>query len=176
MIYSNPASWERVSNILWGFNEDNGILKNFNDLTTLISGLLNSTMTRMFLNFIKERKDLSPKDVFYHYDNIRKDIIKFTETSNNSKIGQLMESFVTFLLTTKPTYTKKELENISLFLTDIPSDISVLFLVKLRDIDRKSEEYKYFTDIHIKLIEGFPVYKTKFYESMVDMGKKVNGN
>ena len=175
MIYANPASWQRVSNILWGYDKNNQILNNLDDLTTLFSGLLNSSMTRMFLTFIRDRKDISPKDVFFNYKSIRKDILGFAKKSENVKMGQLLDSFVTFLSSSKPKYSDKELENISMFLTDIPSDIGVMFLTKISVFDRKSEEYKYITDIHMNLISKFPEYKTKFYEAMVNIGRKVNG-
>ena len=174
MIYSNPASWERVSNILWGYEPDNGILKNLDDITTLFGGLLNQNMTRMFVSFIKDRKDISPKDIFFNYDKVRNDILEFSNKSENIKMGQVIESFVTFLATSKPTYTDKELKNISLFLTDIPSDIGVLFISKLSAFNTKSPEFRYVTGIHVLLVEKFPEYKTKFYESMVNTNRKVN--
>jgi hypothetical protein len=178
MVYANPGSWERASNILWGYETDSefGILQNLDDLTTLFGGLLNQNMTRMFISFIRDRKDISPKDVFYDYKKVRKDILEFAEKSDNIKMGQLIESFVTFLATSKPNYSDKELENISNFLTDIPSDIGVLFITKLSVFDIKSEEFKYVTKIHGLLVEKFPDYKTKFYESMVRTNRKVNAS
>jgi len=178
MVYSNPGSWERVSHILWGYENDSelGILKNLDDLTTLFGGLLNQNMTRMFISFIRDRKDISPKDVFYNYEKVRNDILGFVEKSDNIKMGQLIESFVTFLATSQPKYTDKELENISKFLTDIPSDIGVLFITKLSVFDIKSEEFRYVTKIHGLLVEKFPDYKTKFYESMVRTNRKVNAS
>jgi hypothetical protein len=161
MIYSNPASWERVSNILWGY--DNKVLENLDDLSTLFGGLLNQNMTRMFTSFIKDKTDISPKDVFYNYKKVRKDILKFSETSNNIKMGQLMESFVSFLTSSKPDYTDNELKNISVFLVDIPSDIGVIFLTKIAEFDRKSKEFLYMTKIHNKLVSDYPEYKVKFY-------------
>ena len=178
MVYSNPGSWERVSHILWGYENDSelGILKNLDDLTTLFGGLLNQNMTRMFISFIRDRKDISPKDVFYNYEKVRNDILGFVEKSDNIKMGQLIESFVTFLATSQPKYTDKELENISKFLTDVPSDIGVLFITKLSVFDIKSEEFRYVTKIHGLLVEKFPDYKTKFYESMVRTNRKVNAS
>lgn len=178
MVYANPGSWERVSNILWGYETDSefGILQNLDDLTTLFGGLLNQNMTRMFISFIRDRKDISPRDVFYDYKKVRKDILEFADKSDNIKMGQLIESFVTFLATSKPKYSDKELENISNFLTDIPSDIGVLFITKLSVFDIKSEEFKYVTKIHGLLVEKFPDYKTKFYESMVRTNRKVNAS
>lgn len=174
MIYANPASYERVSNILWGFDKDDGILKNLDDLQTIFSGLLNQNMTRMFISFIRDRKDISPKDVFYNYDKIREDIITFSKNSDNVKMSQLIESFVTFLITNRPVYTEKELNNISTFLTDIPSDIGASFLLRVNTFDSKSEEFKYITGIHVELVNKFPAYKTNFYETMINMSRKAN--
>jgi len=129
-------------------------------------------MTRMFINFIKDRKDISPKDVFYDYNKVRKDVLEFTKKSDNAKMGQLVESFVTFLTTSRPPYTIKELENISTFLTDIPSDIGVIFLSKLEKFDSNSQEFKYVTKIHIELVSKFEKYKTNFYEAMVDASRR----
>jgi hypothetical protein len=64
MIYSNPASWERMSNILWGFGEYNNILQNLEDIMILGSGLLNFSMTKMFIDFIKDRSFINPKTIF----------------------------------------------------------------------------------------------------------------
>ena len=174
-IYANPASWERVSNILWGYDNDNGILKNLDDLATLIGGLLNQNVARMFITFIKERKDISPKDVFYNYGKVREDIQRFSKNADNIKLGQLMESFVSFLITSKPKFLNTELENISLFLVDVPSDIGVIFLSQLAKLDQLSQEFKYVTSIHVALIAKFPDYKTQFYDAMRVIDKKVNG-
>ena len=176
MIYSNPASWERVSNILWGYDDNKkGIIDSLDDLTTLFGGLLNQNMTRMFINYIRDRKDISPKDVFYKYDAIRKDILGFVEKSDNIRMGQLIESFITFLITTRPKYTYAELKNIATFLTDLPSDIGVMFLSRLATLDSKSDEFKYVTGIHVEMTSKFENYRTDFYEAMVNKNKKVNG-
>ena len=89
-------------------------------------------------------------------------------------MGQLIESFVTFLTTSNPKYYEKELKYVSMFLTVIPSDIGVLFISKLSVFDTKSDEFKYVTGIHVLLVEKFPDYKTKFYEAMVNTNRKVN--
>lgn len=180
-IYANPASWKKVSNILWGYEyqEDNGILKNLDDITTLIDGLLNQYMTRLFMSYIKDRKDISPSDIFYKYNDIRNDILSLVKNSNNSKMSQIMDSFVTFLITSKPKLENEYLKNIATFLSDLPSDISIIYLTNISSIKKskgdKSEEFKYATYIHEKLVSD-PTYKTKFYEEMVKVGRKVNKN
>lgn len=185
MIYANPATWERVSNILWGFENwcqesfdgqksKNPIIDNLDQLTTLFGGLLNQNMTRLFLSYIKDKKDINPRDIFWSYQKVRKDILKFVENEENIKMSQLIESFITFLVTSKPDYEFKQLENISLFLGDIPADIGVLFISKIASYDIKSPEYSYITGINMKLIEKFPFFRTKFYETMVNTSRKVH--
>jgi hypothetical protein len=174
-IYANPASWERVSNILWGFNKEEKILASMEDLNTLFSGLLNQNMTRMFLTYIRDKKDISPRDVFYSYPNVRKDIQQYAKNSDNIKMGQLMESFTSFLIISKPKYGDKELENIAHFLTDVPADIGVIFLSHLAKLDNKSPEFKYVTDIHVQLSKKYDFYRTNFYEAMRDTSKRVVG-
>ena len=172
MIYSNPASWHRVSNILLGFTH-NEILERYEELSILFSGLLNSSMARMFLSFIKDKKDISPKDIFYNYDSVKNEIKKLTDTGNNIKLSQLIESFTTFLSTSKPVYQEKELKNIATFLIDIPADISVLFISK-SDFDRKTKEFEYMSKLHVKLV-SVPEYRKKYYESMVGLSEKAVG-
>jgi len=176
MIYSNPSSWERISNILWGFDKEGRILKNLDELSTLFGGLLNSSMTRMFISFIKDRKDISPKDIFYKYDSIRKDIVKFSKQSDNTKMAQLIESFVSYLTSSKPVYDDDNLKNISLFLIDIPSDIGALFMNKIATFPTTSDEFIYASEIHVQLTKKFPDYKTKFYETMVASSGRATGN
>jgi len=177
MIYSNPASWERVSNILWGYETcERGILKNLDDLITLISGLLNSNMTRMFIGFIKDRKDISPRDIFFKYNEVRKDIQELVKNLNNVKMGQLMDSFVSFLITSKPKYDVTELENVSKFLVDIPSDVSIMFITKINEYDRKSEEFKYITNLHVKLTSDYSDYRTYFYDAMKSRERRIYEN
>lgn len=172
MIYANPASWERVSNILWGY--ENRIEEKIDILTTLFGGLLNSNMTRLFISYLIDKKDISPKDIFFEYDKVRKNIIGYTNDQNNAKLSQILESFVTFLLTSKPTHTIKELKNVSLFLTDIPKDISVMFLTKLANIDPKSSDFMYFAIMHRELDKNFPDYKINFYEEMVKVNTRIS--
>lgn len=175
-IYANPASYERVSNILWGYDKDDGILKNLNDLTILFEGLLNQTMSRIFINFLKDLKQIRPKDIFYDYEKIRNIILDYCNKSNNIKLGQILESFVTFLTSTKPQYTEKELQNITTFLTDIPPDIGATFLLKIDNFDKNSMEFKYFTEINITLLTNSQEYKMKFFDTMRNLSKKAFQN
>lgn len=176
MIYSNPASWERVSNILWGYDANDKALLHLDDLTTLFGGLLNQTMTRMFVNFMRDQTDISPKDVFYNYEKVQKQIQKYAENADNIKMGQLIESFIVFLTSSQPRYTEKELSNISKFLIDLPSDIGVMFLTKIAAYDRKSDEFSYMTKIHVALVNKFPDYKDRFYQSMVNLNRKASAS
>ena len=171
-VYANPASWERVSNILWGYEYNGGILQNIMEIDSLISGLLNTNKTMMFMDYLKERKDISPKDIFNVYEKVRKDIRGYIKESDNAKLGKIMASFITFLITSKPTFGKKEVENVARFLTDLPSDISATFITKIDGYDRKSKEFEYATRLHVALIQQNEEYRDKYYSTMVGIGKK----
>lgn len=176
-IYANPASWKRVSNILWGYDEDNGILKNLDEINILVDGLLNQYMARLFMGYIKDRKDISPSDILFKYSEVRNDILELVKNSNNAKMSQIMDSFVTFLLTLKPKLENIYLQNISEFLSDLPSDISIMYLTNIASLKKSkgkdSEEFKYATNIHEKLISN-EKYRIKFYEEMVKVSGRVH--
>jgi len=172
MVYANPASWERVSNILWGFEKSGTIENNLESISILLTGLLNQNMSRMLINFLKDRRDISPRDIYYRYSDVRKDILEFVNKGENSKIAQIVNSFTSFLLVETPVYSSIELKNIGMFLTDIPSDIAVTFVSKIHGMDIVSKEYKYITKIHSTLTAEDETYRTNFFESLLNINKQ----
>jgi hypothetical protein len=177
-VYSNPASLEKVSDILWGFEMNGGIDENLNKLDHLASGLLNTSKTRMFLDFIKTREAISPRDVLDKYNSVKvKGLIdKYTKESNNVRLGQLMDSFISFLVDTKPSLTDDHLKNIASFICDVPADTAAILVTKTDSYDRKSDEFKYMTKIHTSLFASSTNYKKKFYETMTAIGDKAASN
>ena len=111
-VYANPASWERVSNLLWGYEYRSGIPSAYNDLEHLVAGLLNVSMTRLFIEFARERKDISPKDIFYEYSKVRNQVKEYMKDRNYAKLGELMIAFTTFLTSARPEYNQAEQKNI----------------------------------------------------------------
>jgi hypothetical protein len=172
-VFANPASYQKVSNILNGYETDQEIFKNMDDINVQCSGLLNTTMTRLFLDFMKNKdNDIRPKDIVFNYKDERKKVKNLIKDSNNTKIGQLMQSFLTYLSTSKPSITSKELDNISTFLLDIPSDIGATYFTMVQGIkSRDQDAFLYLTKIQMDLMKN-DEYRTKFYEAMVDMSKR----
>jgi hypothetical protein len=169
-VYSNPASYEKLSDILWKYEMNGGIDKHYPDIEVLSSGLLNVNMARMFIEFIRDQKDINPKDVFFNLNKVEPLIKRLMVKNNNAKLGELMNGFCTFLTTSKPEYTTKELNNVATFLSMMEIDTAAIFVTQIDSLPRTSEEFKYINRIHASLIKSSEIYRTKFYESIVEVG------
>jgi len=173
-VYANPASYERVSNILWGYHYSGGIKNKLNNIENLVSGLLNTSKTRLFMDFLRDMKDISPVDVFYNYHKVRKEIEKVIKEENNAKLGELITGFLTFLSTELPDYGKQEKANVVELLTSVPIDTSALFITQIDTFDRSGPEFKYITKLHYAMLKEFPRYKNEFYDKAVKLGRGGN--
>jgi hypothetical protein len=171
-VYANPASWEKTSNILWGFETNGGSKKHISELDILLPGLLNINKARLFTEFIRSKKNIKPKDIFDKYSDVRDDIIALVNDGDNASLSQLMNSFLTFLSENRPTKTKKATENMATFLTDIPVDTASILVSYVYKFPPKSDEFKYFTSLHIELMKCNQTYQEKFYNNLVDLSKK----
>lgn len=170
-VFANPASWEKLSDHLKKFELSGGIKANFDQIDILSSGLLNVNMTRLFIDFARDKKDINPKDLFYDYEKVRKDIEKLVKERDNAKLGQLMVSFCTFMTTSMPKYDKHNLQNIEKFLLTMPIDTAALFISQIDSFDRSSNKFKYMTAIHMTLWKASKKYKEEFYDAVVACGK-----
>ena len=166
-VYANPASYERLSNVLIGYENSGGIDKNLNNIEILSSGLLNVAKTRLFMDYLKEQSIIKPKDIFYNYDKIRGKIRKLAENKNNAKLGELVVAFTTYLTSSKPDYTIKELKNIAEFLTTIPLDTAAIFVSQIDNFPKQSEEFRYIGIMHAKLMDKSKLYKETFYDELM---------
>jgi hypothetical protein len=170
-VYANPASYEKLSDILWKYDLNGGIEKHYDEIDSLSSGLLNTNMTRMFLEFMRDKKDINPKEVFLDFKKVKPEINKLLKKNDNAKLGELMIGFCTFLTTSKPKYGPKELTNIADFLSIVPIDTAAIFVSQIDNFSRSSDEFKYVTQIHSKLMKTSGKYKKKFYESIVEVAE-----
>jgi len=175
-VYANPASWEKVSDILWGFEMNGGVEENLSKLDPLASGLLNTNKTRLFIDYIKSREAISPRDILDKYDSVRNTIMKYVKEGHNVRLGQLMDSFISYLVDTKPNLTDGRLSNIGRFICEVPSDTAAILVTKTDSYDRKSDEFKYMTKVHTSLFNSSQDYKKKFYETMTAIGDKAASN
>lgn len=173
-VYANPASYERVSNILIGYENAGGIDRYLNDIEVPVAGLINLSKWRMFKEFVKEQSIIKPKDIFKEYSKVRDRIQTFVKLKNNAKLGELIVAFTTYLTSSKPKYTDKELANVSEFLTTIPLDTAAIFVSQIDNFSKNSEEFKYIGTMHAKLMKGFKDYEQIFYNGLVKCSEGKN--
>lgn len=169
-VYANPASWEKVSDHLWKLGKTYGKL-DYSKIESRAAGLLNTHMAQMFVEFARDKKSIKPKDIFYNFSDVKPHIRELVSENNMSKLTELMISFCTFISTSRPKYTEKELKNIADFLLSVPVDTAALFVTEMDSLPRNSDAFSYITEIHIKLIEVNEQYRKDFYETIVRVGQ-----
>ena len=169
-VYANPASWEKLSDNLWKMEISRGNI-NFDEIEHKAAGLLNTNMTRLFIEFARDKKDINPKDVFYNFNAVKPKIEALIKDSNMSKLGELMIGFCTFMTSSRPEYDNTKLQNVLNFLLMMPIDTAALFISQIDQFDRMSPQFKYMTDIHLQLLDKSKKYRKEFYEPTVAAGE-----
>ena len=170
-VYANPASYEKLSDHLIKIDMNGGVSNNYETVEIIASGLLNTNMAKMFISFARDQKDINPKDIFYDYASVKKQIEIFVKDGDNSMLSQIMVSFCTFMTSSMPEFGKEQLNNIEEFLLVMPIDTSALFISQVDSFDRSSAEFKYMTKIHISLMKISKNYRKNFYEPVVAVGR-----
>jgi len=173
-VFANPASYEKLSNLLWKIeNSPKGLEGNTDNIQTLASGLLNVNQARMFIEFMVENKDVSPHDIMNEYSRVRNKIKTFVQSEDNATLTALMEAFTTYIITEFPKTDDNQKRNIALFLSDLPLDTAATFIMLVDQQDKAGKEFAYLTELHVDLMTN-PDYK-KFYEAVVNCkGKGVS--
>jgi len=169
-VYANPASYEKLSDILWKMEMRRKII-DFVEVEVKASGLLNTHMTRLFIEFARDKKDINPKDVFRDFRRVKPEIVKLLKDNDNSKLSELMVGFCTYMTTSMPVYDEAKLKNVLDFLLIMPIDSAALFISQIDSFDRTSEAFKYMTKIHMALLKGSKAYKKNFYDPVVKAGE-----
>jgi len=169
-VYANPASYEKLSDHLWKMEMRRGSI-DFDEIEVKASGLLNTNMTRLFLEFARDKKDINPKDIFYKLSVVKPKIESLLKNKDASKLGELMVGFCTYLATSMPNFTKKELQNTHDFLLMMPIDTAALFMSQIDGFDRMGDKFKYMTKIHLALLDKYSDYKEKFYDPLTKAGE-----
>jgi len=170
MVYANPASYEKLSDILWKMELRRKTI-DFAEIEVKAAGLLNTNMTRMFIEFARDKKDINPKDVFRDFRRVKPEIDKLLKENNNAKLSELMVGFCTYMTTSTPEYDEAKLKNVLDFLLIMPIDSAALFISQIDSFDRSSKAFKYMTKIHMALLKGSAAYKKNFYDPVVKAGE-----
>lgn len=169
-VYANPASYEKLSDHLWKMEIRRKEI-DFAEIEVKASGLLNTNMTRMFLEFARDKKDINPKDVFHNFQKVKPAIDKLLKESDNAKLGELMVGFCTYMTTTMPEYNERKLQHVLDFLLIMPIDTAALFISQIDSFSRTSPSFKYMTKIHMALLKWSRKYKKNFYDPIVAAGE-----
>lgn len=170
MVYANPASYEKLSDHLIKMEINRGQI-DFEEIEYKAAGLLNTHMTRMFIEFARDKKDINPKDVFNNFKAVEKPIKKLLSDGDASKLSELMTGFCTFMTTSMPKYNEKKLKNVLNFLLLMPVDTAALFISQIDSFDRESAAFKYMTKIHVTLSSSSKKYNDEFYEPILKAGE-----
>jgi len=168
-VYANPASWEKISDHLWKMEIAHGSIL-FDKFEPKCSGLINTNQTRMFLEFARDKKDINPRDIFYNFNKVESQIKDLIKNNDNSKLGELMISFGTFMVTTMPNYENGNLKNVIEFLLLMPIDTAALFMSQIDQYERSSKAFQYMVKLHIILTQRSNKYKKEFYDPLVGLG------
>ncbi len=165
-VYANPASWEKVSDILWKTEIANDGNLDVRKVETRISGLLNSSEALRFIGFCMDNSEIiKPSDIIEHYETKAKPIIdQLLKKNDNAKLGDLITSFNTYLQTTMPDLSGKQIKSIHDFLIAMPVDTASLMIIQ-SDIDKTSKEFKYITKLMKELYKS-PQFQQKFFEKL----------
>lgn len=151
-VFANPASWERVSNILIGYENTSGINCD-SELVAILSGLLNTHIVRIFKDYITNSEIVKPEEILNLYNEKVKNFISTMKDKNeNLKLSMLMSNFMKYLSDVLPELSKKEIENIKNFLLDLPRDIASSYFSKIESIRTSNiSAYLYLIKLQVEL-------------------------
>lgn len=175
-VYANPASYEKLSDHLWKMEIARGSI-DYEEIEIKGAGLLNVNMTKIFLEFARDKKHIRPMDVFHNYASVKRKVEQLVNDNDSSKLSELMVGFCTYLATSMPTFEKdpRKLQNCLDFLLIMPIDTAALFISQIDGFDRLSDQFKYMTKLHLAMMDKDRTYKKKFYDPIVKAGEgKVN--
>lgn len=171
-VYANPASWEKVSDLLWKAEISSGGMFDIKKLETRIAGLINSSAALLFIGFCLDNSQIiKPSDIINNFQSKAEPILKeLLRSSANDKLGELMSSFSTYLQTTMPDLKSNQIKNIHDFLIMVPVDTASLLIIQ-SDIEKNSKEFRYLTKLMKELYKS-PVFQQRFFEKLRNPSKQ----
>lgn len=169
-VYANPASWEKVSDLLWKAEMSSEGNFDIRTLETRIAGLINSSASLLFIGFCLDNSQIiKPSDIINHFEEKAKPILnELVRTNANNKLGDLITSFNVYLQTKMPDLSGSQIKNIHDFLTMMPVDTASLMVIQ-SDIDKNSKEFKYITKLMKELFKS-PLFQQRFFEKLRNPG------
>ena len=131
-----------------------------------MAGLLNASSAMQFIGFCRDNSEIvKPSDIIDNYKEKAQPIIKkMLNGKDNSKLGELITSFNTYLQNTMPDLKSDQIKNIHDFLIEMPVDTASLMIIQ-SDLDRTSKEFRYMTKLMRELYKS-PRFQQKFFEKL----------
>lgn len=180
-VYANPASWERVSNILWGYDLKDDcvrISENINKIEMVVSGLLNTSMTRLFIEYVRDNSHtIRPEEILMQYKSVKTKIGTLIKAVNNPKLAALLTTFVVWMGETRPVIDGSNLDNLVEFLGDLPVDIAVMYLTRSNQfrVDGDMDAFLYIVELTTR-IKKHPRGLTDIFDPLIKLSKNSNEN
>jgi len=158
-IYSNPASWEKVSQTLVQLEKNKG--KIWDHETTLrfkLGGHIGSGMAEQFIQWSKENTTLiDPEEILNNYKKVRGRVVKLVKSGRNDVLSEVSES-VALTLITQEIEPDKIAKNFGAFAQDLPEDMSMAFFQKLSKHAQTLAKPEYFIKLSGALV-GVEAYQ-----------------
>lgn len=151
-IYSNPASWEKVSQTLRHLeNEGLDMWENETTLRFKLGGHIGAGMAEQFLQWAKENSTLiNPEEILHRYKKVRKRVTQLVKKGRNDALSEVSES-VALTLITQELDPSKIAKNLGIFAGDLPEDMSMSFFQKLAKHSQTLSKPEYFVKLSASL-------------------------
>lgn len=178
-IYANPATWEKVSNHLYKYNDD--LQENIGIIEVLCGGLLNIYSAKHFCDYLKNLGGvvIKPEQIFYEYLK-DKDHLTFSESrgyiksivekKQNNKLYEILNSFIEYLCDSKPEPIASGVKNTLSFLMDMPMDIAAGFVTHLGKLQMGSSEHLYLMSLMVAMNNESEDFKENFFNKLLNLG------
>ncbi len=98
---------------------------------------------------------INPEAVLEDYDSVKEHIDILVEKNAIALLGSIVQDLYNFICEWsddwKQDFNKKELNNLSEFLSSIPIEVAQVFIIIIDSKSRRTEEFKYFFKLGLKL-------------------------
>jgi len=169
-IYANPASWEKVSNHLYKYDDD--IQNNLTTIEMLCGGLLNIFGATHFCNHLKNLNKVVIKgeDIWKNYPRLKRDLLNIVDKKQNNQLYDILSSFIDYLLDNQPEPLSVYILNCLSFLQDLPMDIAAGFVTHLGKLQMGSKEHLYFMSLMVAMNTESADFKKNFFDKLLNLG------
>jgi hypothetical protein len=169
-IYANPASWEKVSNHLYKYNDD--FSDNIIVFEMLCAGLLNVFGARHFCDHLKDLQKviISGEDIWNRYPKVRTEINDMVSKKQNNQLYEILSNFINYLIEEQPEPKATRIYNVLAFLQDLPMDIAAGFVTHLAKLQMGSKEHLYLMSLMVAMNTESEDFKKNFFDKLLNLG------